>query len=181
MNKDNINIIEENYKILHNYKLDEVNRAQMTKIRDEIVSKDLMCPICMKKIEKPVFDHAHTKKTKLSGSLRSVICSNCNVFIAKIENNASRYCISREELYNVLKNVADYFEYTDSIPSNVLHPDERQKVPNLGKREYNKIKKYYLKVYPRSKKIPEYPKSGKKTQKWVNILNDVLEYESTNK
>ena len=56
-------------------------------IRESFLKKSCICPICNKEIVSPVLDHQHKKKVRGTGRIRNNICSNCNVFIAKTENN----------------------------------------------------------------------------------------------
>jgi hypothetical protein len=82
-------------------------------------------------------------------------------------------------LPNLLRSIADYIErypmWLDDL--RYIHPNERPAKKKLGKRQYNKIVKYYFQMYPRSKKIPEYPKSGKLTKEFAKLLAAVDEFE----
>ena len=71
-------------------------------IRESHMKFSDICPICKKKITSPVVDHEHSSRIFGTGRIRDTICSNCNVFIAKVENNCKRYGIVLEELPEVL-------------------------------------------------------------------------------
>jgi len=126
-------------------------------IREQILEEqEGICPICKKPVDKPVLDHHHKKKVGGTGLIRGVICSSCNVFIAKIENNMKRYCIQPDEISNVLRNVADYFD-KEQYP--YIHPTEAPKKPKLKKSSYNKLRKIHISKGTKAK-LPIYPKSG---------------------
>jgi len=77
-------------------------------------------------------------------------------------------------LPDLLRSLADYLEHPPMKPEYV-HPNERI-FKKLGKRDYNKIVKYYFKMYPKRKKVPPYPKSGKLTKEFEALLEKVKEY-----
>jgi hypothetical protein len=127
-------------------------------IREKILNEDQggKCLICGKTPSRPCLDHHHKKRVKGTGKIRGVICSNCNVFLAKIENNSVRYAISHDDLPTILRNIADYLEKEQY---DMLHPSE---VPKLKKSSYNELKR----AYNGKKKFPAYPRSQK--------MNDAL-------
>lgn len=131
-----------------------------------IIKQNGICPICKKNLIKPVLDHHHTKRIKGTGKCRAVLCATCNIFLGKIENNCIRYRINQKILPNVLRSIANLLEKKQS---KYIHPNERI-FKKLGKREYNRICKYYFQMYPRRKKLPEYPKSGKMTRQFEELL-----------
>jgi len=148
----------------------ELNWAELKKLRERLIKiQKGKCPICTKQLNNPVLDHHHTKRIKGTGRCRQVICATCNVFLAKIENNCKRYCIQNEDLPLVLRRIADYLERE---PTKYLHPSERV-FEKLKKSDYNKIKKYYFKMYPNRRSFPEYPKSKKLTKKFKDIMKDL--------
>jgi len=130
------------------------------------------CPICRKKIDRPVLDHEHKRKLKGSGLIRGVLCSTCNSFLGKIENSCKRYRITLQDLPNVLRRIADYIEQ-DHLP--YMHPSEMPKKPKLTKRSYNKLKTAYTKFLKhknvRGTKFPAYPKSGYLTKPLARLFD----------
>lgn len=118
-----------------------------------------VCPICKRAVIRPCLDHHHKKRVKGTGLIRGVLCSNCNVFIAKSENNSVRYGFSNKELPVILRNMADYLE-KKQYP--YLHPSEKPKALKLGKSGFNKLKKLHDEKYPKRKPL-EFPKSNKMT------------------
>jgi len=115
------------------------------------------CAICGKEPSRPCLDHHHTKRVGGTGQVRGVLCSNCNVFLAKSENNASRYGISKDDLPGILRAMADYIEKDQYA---LIHPSEAPKPKRLMKSSYNELKR----AYSGKKKFPEYPRSGKLTK-----------------
>ena len=47
----------------------------------EMLSKNLDCPICLRKLDNPVIDHNHK-----TGMVRGMICNHCNVALNIIED-----------------------------------------------------------------------------------------------
>jgi hypothetical protein len=117
------------------------------------------CLVCGTAPKRPCLDHSHTKRVKGTGLVRGVLCSSCNVFIAKSENNCTRYGFNQKDLPTILRSMADYFERDHHA---MLHPSEAPKPKKLKKQSYNKLIRE-MKLNDYSKKIPEYPKSGKLT------------------
>ena len=128
--------------------------------RDKILKEDQdnKCAICMKRPPKnPCLDHHHKKKIKGTGQIRGVLCSNCNIFLGKIENNAVRYGISHKDLPDILVAISNYLKKPQY---DLIHPTETPAKKILKKSSYLKLKK----VYVGRSKFPEYPKSGTLTK-----------------
>ena len=115
------------------------------------------------------------KKIKGTGRIRNNICSNCNVFIAKIENNCTRFKIAQEELPEVLKNISDYF---GAQQYNIVHYTDKESRPTLSKIQANKVLKYWEYLYPGKNKKLTYPKSGILTKDWVEALKRFEEFQN---
>jgi hypothetical protein len=123
------------------------------------------CPICRKVITDACLDHSHVKRIKGTGLIRGVLCRTCNVFIAKSENNCTRYGIEQIRLPTILRACARYLE-RKHLP--YIHPSEKPKRKILTKSSYNSLKKSYTKTA----KFPEYKiRKGKRGQ----ILTKPLE------
>ena len=152
----------------------ELKYKDIPKIREELAKKQNgICPICKKEIKDPVLDHSHQKKNGGTGLCRGAICLNCNSILGKVENMCKRYLISNEELPFVLKNMSEYLQ---APHTNYLHPTEKNL--KITDEEYSDIKKYYLKVYPRKRVIPEYPKDGFINKNFKKILKDIKAYKN---
>jgi len=142
--------------------LTQLKASDIPKLREELVqSQNGICPICNKAIKNPVVDHQHKKKVKGTGLVRAAICAMCNTFIARVENNSPRHGISLEELPQVLRNMAEYFE-AEHLP--LIHPSEKEKSPKVSKRNFNKLISKLKSDSAFKKKLPEYPKSGNLTK-----------------
>jgi len=87
-------------------------------------------------------DHHHIKRIKGTGLIRGVLCSACNIFIAKSENNAMRYGVSKNQLPDRLRAFANYLE-KKQYP--FMHPSEAPPIPKLMKASYNQLKKQLIK------------------------------------
>jgi hypothetical protein len=143
-------------------------------IRESLLKKSCICPICNKEIVNPVVDHQHKKKVRGTGRIRNNICSNCNVFIAKTENNCTRFKIAQEELPEVLKNISEYF---GAQQYNIIHYTDKESRPTLSKTIANKVLKYWEYLYPGKKKLT-YPKSGVLTKDWEEALKRFDEFQN---
>mgnify|MGYP000036971559 CR=1 FL=1 len=144
-------------------------------IRESFLKKSCICPICNKEIVSPVLDHQHKKKVRGTGRIRNNICSNCNVFIAKTENNCTRFKIAQEELPEVLKNISEYF---GAQQYNIIHYTDKESRPTLSKTIANKVLKYWEYLYPGKKKLL-YPKSGVLTKDWEDALKKLQEFQNS--
>ena len=144
-------------------------------IRESLLKKSCICPICNKEIVSPVLDHQHKKKVRGTGRIRNNICSNCNVFIAKTENNCTRFKIAQEELPEVLKNISEYF---GAQQYNIIHYTDKESRPTLSKTIANKVLKYWEYLYPGKKKLL-YPKSGVLTKDWEEALKKLQEFQNS--
>ena len=137
----------------------QMKQKDIAPLRESLLREQCgVCPICNKPCLNPVLDHEHKKRIGGTGQIRGVICSLCNVFLAKCENNSKRYCISPKELPRVLRRITSYLN-KEQHP--FIHPSEKEKEPILQKVSYNKLKA----KYKGRAKFPEYPKSGKLTVK----------------
>ncbi len=128
------------------------------------------CAMCGNLIKDPTLDHTHVKKVKGTGLIRNVLCSQCNTFLARIENNASRHSIQVCDLPEILRNTATHLEEE----KNVIHPTEQPKRKKVGKREWNRVRKHYFNVYPNRRTLPKQPTYV--TDNWLQMLDEVNNY-----
>jgi len=134
-------------------------------LRESLILKQKnICPICELTLKKPVIDHEHKKRIKGSGKIRQVICSSCNIFIAKLENNVKRYGFILDDLPRLLGNMMLYHDDLNKL--NLIHPSEKPKKLKMSKRNYNKLKK----IYVGRAKFPEFPKSGHLNKKLESLF-----------
>jgi len=140
-------------------------------LRDAILNKQKgLCSICGKPTKDPTLDHMHIKKVKGTGLIRSTVCSMCNTFLARAENNAARHGITNEDLPEVLRRMADHLEDQKKI----IHPTEVPKRKKVGVREWNRIKKYYFKAFPNRKTLPKRPTYV--TESWLALKQQIDNY-----
>ena len=142
----------------------QLKTTEISKLRSFLLDKQNgRCPICTNVILDSVLDHSHRRRIGGSGRVRGVLCRMCNVFLAKAENNCTRYGIGQRNLPGVLRNIADYLEKPHT---HYIHPSEKPKAKKLTKLSYNRLKK----VYKDKAKFPDYPKTGILTVKLKELF-----------
>lgn len=154
---------------LKTYEIGELivlNTKTAKELRDAMVESNPVCPLCGSEIFNPVLDHKHSKKQEIlgvqgAGLVRNVICSTCNIFLGKMENNYKRYRI--QNLSDFLRNAANYLE-TDTTP--YVYPSEAKKLKEIfPKSLYNKLIKA---IHLETKKDINYIKKKIKYTKYLN-------------
>ena len=147
----------------------QLKASQVKFVRDALIEKqNNECCLCKQELSIPSLDHFHSKFHNGDGKIRGVLCNTCNRFIGAIENNAVRNNIEFSELPNFLRQMADYAS-KDHFP--IIHPKEVKKEPPVSKRNYNLLKKEYIKS-GKKPKFPEYPKSKKLTIKLKELFTE---------
>jgi DNA-directed RNA polymerase subunit H (RpoH/RPB5) len=140
-------------------KVRQLKSSEVKKLRSYLIKKQKgLCLICKKKIKRPCLDHHHKKRVKGTGRIRGVLCSNCNIFLAKSENNSVRYAIERDKLPFILRQMAKYLE-RKQLP--FIHPSEKPKAQIVTKQSFNALIKA-MRHSGYSKKYPEYRTVTKK-------------------
>ena len=169
-------------------KLKEITYKEFSELRiKQYLKQQCICPILKQTIQlkDAVFDHKHkTKAEKIGedgkGLLRGVVHNQANVMEGKIARLYKRYGLHKFlPLPDLLRNIADYIENPPMAPE-YIHPNERV-FKKLGKRQYNLICKHYFEIYPKRKKLPLYPKSGKMNKEFEDLLIKVDELISKEK
>ena len=158
-----------------------LTHAAAKELRKKLYKKQKKC-CALLNIEIPfnecVLDHKHKLKAQIAGPngrglVRGVLHHRTNTFEAKVGKAYKRMGLNRFiDLPTLLRNLADYLE-NPPCEQIYIHPNEREKVKKLSKIDYKRIVKYYKVLYPNRKKIPEYPKSGKETKTWKELLKKV--------
>lgn len=153
----------------------QLKHSDIPKLRKWILNKKQNgeCAVCGCVPLRPCLDHDHKKKIKGTGKIRGVLCNNCNVLIAKSENNCVRYGVSQSDLPRIFRAMADYLD-KNQYP--YIHPSEKPKAPLLTKASYNTLLKASLSSET-PRKIPEYKvgKKGKRIQKLTKPLERLFE------
>ena len=137
---------------------------------DKLVEQDNICPLCGEHIEidKAALDHDHD-----SGLIRQVLHLGCNTYEGIVLHKFKRSGVhKRTDIVTYLKNLLKYWEQDYSM--NFIHPSEKPKEDKMGKREFNKLNKWYLQTYPRRKSL-KYPHN----KRWSKVLRR-LEKEMLN-
>jgi len=158
----------------------QLKQKELKDLREKLYAEQKgICPLCKTKIrlDEAVIDHQHkTLKEEIgadgAGLVRGVLCHRCNTVEGGMINKFRRYGIYLKDYTQFLRNLADYL---DQEPLPYIHPTEAPKIPKLGKRDFNKLLKLYKAKYPRRKKGLTYPKSGKLTKKWIDLLEEFKE------
>jgi len=164
----------------------QINWEELRGLRyQQWIKQKRICPILKRIIpfEDSVFDHKHITRKEIEdgkigedgkGLLRGVLHDQANVMEGKIARLYKRYGLNKFiALPELLRNIASYLE-NPPMPQKYIHPNEKLKVKRLGKRDYNRVKKYYFEMYPKRRKIPEYPKSGKMTKEWKVMIEKAI-------
>jgi len=145
--------------------------SDIKKKREEIYEhQDRKCLICGETAGKDniTLDHQHKlfKNQPLikdgAGLIRGVLCKVCNSWEGKIFKNFRRMGLHKKQLslQELLRNLADYLDREKYL---LIHPTEKPKERKISKRNYNTLKKIYIKS-GQKKKFPIFPKSGKLTK-----------------
>lgn len=155
--------------------LRQLKNSELKEVREEILKEQNgLCAICGKQITEKTgvaLDHQHRFKKEIvgedgAGLVRGVLCRSCNTEDGKIWNSMNRYIQPKnvQERIEFLENLISYYKKTNY---NLIHPNEKPKELDVSKKNYNKLKKLYLKDFEQKKKkrkFPEYPKSKKLTK-----------------
>lgn len=129
--------------------------------KDAITGKDL-------DLNDSVLDHQHklNKSQELgedgAGLVRGVLDRQVNMAEGKITNALRRFCgiTTTADRIEFLEKLIEYYKQGTT---DIVHPTEVPKLPNVSKRNFNILKKQYSAKYPKKKTL-EYPKSGKLTK-----------------
>lgn len=147
---------------MNNYKtktfdIDEVTpltQREQVALKNELMAESGVCQICLNTLKNPVLDHQHATKNENigengAGLVRGVLCSQCNAFLGKIENNSKRFGI--KDLPKFLINAAHYIEQPN-LP--FVHSTETRKLKEkLSKSTYNKFIALYCEKTKKDKEF----------------------------
>ena len=168
-------------------KLKQITYKELKEIRLKQWNKQKrICPILQQEIEykDSVMDHKHKNKSEPIGEdgkglLRGVLHFQANSWEGKVTNAFKRYGLHKfgVSLSEALLNLSKYISDPPMAPE-FIHPNERPKLKKLSKRDYNKICKFYFKIYPNRRKLPKYPKSGKTSKMWEDLIIKVNQFNS---
>lgn len=82
-------------------------------------SQGYTCAICHLPCdeEKAVLDHCHK-----GGHVRAVLHRSCNSLLGKLENNAPRYGMTKEQLIAFVNGAAEYLSVHQENQTGLIHP-----------------------------------------------------------
>lgn len=118
-----------------------------------------ICPILKEWVpfEDVVVDHLHGKKTDIAGEgnahmVRGIIHNYANACEGKFLSRFKRSGLSKFISFpDYLRNLADYLDNPPLFGSGYVHPEGKPKMKAFGKREFNRVIKYWSQIYPRRK------------------------------
>ena len=164
----------------------EMKTKDIKVLKEKIwTENDFKCPVLNKEIplDKMVLDHAHKRKdesyAKDKGTIRTALDFRVNAVLGKLENSLKRTGLNKEPDFNIgefLRNAALYFEagaYKE-LDNYFIHPNEVPKRKKVMKSEYNRVKKYYFKLYPRRKKLIKKPTYV--SESWIELVQKTEDY-----
>ena len=146
-------------------------------------ANDKKCPVLQREVplDKMVLDHIHKRKADEyavdRGTIRTALEFRVNAFFGKIENAYKRYGLKDEmPLSDLLRAGSEYLEEEPYSEDGVyfIHPSEVPKREQVKTREYKRVAKYYLKMFPNRKKVIKRPKYV--TEDWKTLVALTEEY-----
>ena len=155
----------------------QLKHSDIKAVREDIlIQQNYTCPITKEKltVENSVLDHKHKHFSgdvigeNGVGLVRGVLHRQVNAWEGKIVNSFIRLGLHNLEtdLPSMLRHLADYLEQGTT---NYIHPTEMPKQQKITKTSFNKLCKS---IKDAGKKVPEYPKSGKLTNKLAKLYAD---------
>lgn len=130
-----------------------------------------ICPILKKHVpfEDTVVDHLHGKKNDLAGvnnahMVRGIIHNGCNAADGAMLSIYKRRGLAKIISFpEYLRNLADYLDNPPLIGTGYVHPHGKPKRATIGKREFNRLNKYWPKMYSK-RKCPVWKDNGRKKE-----------------
>ena len=160
-------------------RLIQLNTKQLKVVRyKQWIKQGKKCAILKKVIKKEdvTLDHRHKLKNQKAGPrgrglCRGVLHKQINSLEGIIVRKYKRYGVHKlMSLPEFLRNMADFIS-NPPMEQKYIHPSEKAKPVYLGKRDYNKIVKYYFAMFPQRKKpLPKFRKKTKMSKKWSELL-----------
>lgn len=100
----------------------KLKTAEVKIVRDAMQKKQgNRCPLCGNSLSQkgPVLDHCHDK-----GTVRSVLCRNCNGMEGKVKTAAIR-AAKKDGMLEWLENLAKYWRHHHENPSKYVYPTHK--------------------------------------------------------
>lgn len=147
-----------------------------------------ICPILKQWVpfEDTVVDHLHGRKTDAAGfknahMIRGIIHNYANSCEGKMLGKFKRSGLASFITFpEFLRNLADYLDNPPLFGSGYVHPEGKPKMTTIGKREFNRVIKYWSQAYPK-RKPPEWKDKGRNgkitgrmnmTKQWEKYIED---------
>lgn len=140
-----------------------------------------VCPILKQWVpfEDTVVDHQHANKGSVAGvdnayMVRGIIQNGCNAAEGKMYSTYKRMGLRKLISFpEFLRNLADYIDSPPLFGSEVVHPEGKPKMLTFGKREFNRLIKYWPMMYPK-RKAPVWKDKGRngKTTGKMNLTKN---------
>lgn len=147
-------------------------------------NQDGICPILKQHVpfEDTVVDHQHANKGSTAGvnnayMVRGIIQNGANAAEGKMYNTYKRMGLSKMITFpTFLRNLADYVENPPLYGSGYVHPEGKPKRKTIGKREFNRVIKYWSVMYPK-RKPPVWKDNGRRKETGrMNLTKPMEEY-----
>jgi len=171
-------------------KLIQLKHKDIKRIRNkQWIKQDKKCAIMQKVIKKEYtsLDHKHKKISQTPGPkgrglCRGVLHKQINSLEGTIIKKYKKYGVHKlMPLPEFLINLAEYLT-NPPMKQKYIHPNEAPKVKYIGKRDYNKVIKYYFSMFPgRRKKLPPFKKKMKLNKKWKILIDRTNTYHEWSK
>ena len=102
----------------------QIKTSEIAKYRNMFAAKQkYICPLCSGPLAGQTITLDHDHKT---GSCRSALCGTCNRAEGKVLKAAAYMAklghLSRVNVSQFLRNIADYIDYHRENPSGIIHP-----------------------------------------------------------
>lgn len=118
-----------------------------------------ICPVLKQWVpfEETVVDHLHGKKTDQAGvdnahMVRGIIHNYANACEGKMLGKFKRSGLSKMITFpQFLISLGEYIENPPLFGSGYVHPEGKPKRSTIGKREFNRVIKYWSSMYPKRK------------------------------
>lgn len=123
-------------------------------------------------------DHKHKRKAEKAGPygrglVRGILHNRVNAFEGAILRQYKKYGLTDIiPLPKLLRRLANYLDHPP-IEQKYIYWTEREPAKKMSKIDFKRIIKYYPVLYPKRKKLPEFPKSGKLTKELAKLLEQV--------
>lgn len=151
------------------------------------LSQDKKCPVLNDEIDfkDTSLDHCHKLKSEKLGDegkglVRAVLHKEINSFEGKIHNQWKRTSLKNKyKIQDVLKGLIKFYDMIEQgnlpIEQKYIYTSEKPEEPKelFTKPMYNKLKKYYFKIFPNRRKLPRKTKYlNAKIKEYLRLIDE---------